>query len=205
MNSLGMTLRAALICGAATLGLAAQVRAADFVNGSFETGTSAGWTAQRWAVQGGGTDGSFEADTPCSGDPCTDLSNTSGNAELSQLLTGLTDGASYTVTFDARSNGTTPNALDVYVDSVEKLDLSDFAASFTTYTLGFTASGTTASFAVLGRNDPFITEVDNFHLSADGGAGGVPEPAAWSLMILGFGMAGAMARRQRLAGAYVQA
>jgi hypothetical protein len=32
-----------------------------------------------------------------------------------------------------------------------------------------------------------------------GGNGGIPEPATWSLMILGFGAAGAMLRRRRLA------
>lgn len=40
-------------------------------------------------------------------------------------------------------------------------------------------------------------EVDNFA----GGVGGVPEPATWAFMIMGFGGAGAMLRRRRAAAA----
>lgn len=194
-KTLGLLTGAALSAALALTGLAAPARAADFVNGSFETGDFTGWTAhQRWAVIGGGTDGSFEADTPCSGAPCTDPADTGGNAKLGQLLSGLTAGSSYTVSFDARSNGTTPNELDLYVDGALKLNLTNFAASYSSYSFDFTALGTTADFAVYGRNDPYISEVDNFRLSD---AGAVPEPATWALMLGGFGLAGAALRRRR--------
>jgi hypothetical protein len=41
--------------------------------------------------------------------------------------------------------------------------------------------------------------VNNRFLDPLAPAAGVPEPAAWTLMILGFGAAGAMLRRRRLA------
>jgi hypothetical protein len=44
--------------------------------------------------------------------------------------------------------------------------------------------------------------IDNFALSAiTGVGGGVPEPATWAMMISGFGLVGAAARRRRIAAA----
>lgn len=47
--------------------------------------------------------------------------------------------------------------------------------------------------------EPAVDDVKQFRLLAvDGGGGGaVPEPAAWAMMILGFGGVGAMMRRKR--------
>jgi hypothetical protein len=64
-------------------------------------------------------------------------------------------------------------------------------------TFSFVADGasTTVSFASGngGANCCFGAAIDNV------GVTGVPEPAAWGLMILGFGAAGATLRRRRAA------
>ncbi len=56
---------------------------------------------------------------------------------------------------------------------------------------------------VLSSDDIYGLAYDDFHFDlADNGGGtpgGVPEPASWALMILGFGLAGAALRRQRAA------
>jgi hypothetical protein len=59
---------------------------------------------------------------------------------------------------------------------------------------GFAPGSTTVGFG-LNR----LGVADNFSFDAVGGNGAVPEPAAWALMIGGFGLAGAAARTRRRA------
>ena len=59
----------------------------------------------------------------------------------------------------------------------------------TTYRVAFTVSGTN-----------FATVTDSINIQQ--GAGGVPEPATWGLMIMGFGGIGALLRRSRRAAAF---
>jgi hypothetical protein len=181
--------------GALTAGGAS---AAGFVNGSFEDGLT-GWTAQHWFSDLGGSDGSFSAATSCSDDPCMDpFDPLHRQARLAQTLTGLTGGASYTVTFEGNSHAIFPNALAVYADGVKKVSLINFNNGFATYGFDFVAGGTTADVEVFGRNDFFTVQVDNFRLTG-GPRGAAPEPAAWALMLGGFGLAGAAMRRKRAA------
>ncbi len=52
---------------------------------------------------------------------------------------------------------------------------------------------------VMSSNDGNGVTYDNFTFTVgDGGTGGIPEPAAWALMITGFGLVGGMARRRRM-------
>ncbi|MBL8770374.1 MAG: PEPxxWA-CTERM sorting domain-containing protein [Phenylobacterium sp.] len=72
----------------------------------------------------------------------------------------------------------------------------DLDSGFTTYTLAFTAGGAVTRLAF--QNVDAVTNdidsvVDNVSVSA-----AVPEPAAWALMIAGFGMTGAALRRRPL-------
>ena len=61
-----------------------------------------------------------------------------------------------------------------------------------TFTLGTATGSDSVTFA--GRNDPSYNTLDNVAVTAS-----VPEPAAWALMIVGFGLVGAAARRRGLA------
>ncbi|MFZ4688165.1 MAG: PEPxxWA-CTERM sorting domain-containing protein [Polymorphobacter sp.] len=76
---------------------------------------------------------------------------------------------------------------------VDPNTLTVTACSWTKYTLSFT--GTARSIMLAGPASYF----DNVTLGA--GAGGVPEPASWALLIAGFGLTGAAMRRQRAVAA----
>jgi len=64
-----------------------------------------------------------------------------------------------------------------------------------TYQLFYDAGGITSGSITMSTyfNNPGISHVDLF----DGGAGGVPEPATWAMMLLGFGGIGFAMRRGR--------
>jgi len=53
--------------------------------------------------------------------------------------------------------------------------------------------------------DPAGLAYDDFSFTVGGVGGGVPEPATWAIMLLGFGGLGAMLRRSRQAGALQRA
>jgi hypothetical protein len=81
-------------------------------------------------------------------------------------------------------------------------DSGFFRKAFTVATLDpyvATGASTTLSFVLksttnIGNNDPIF---DRVILERIGTTDGVPEPATWALMLLGFGSAGAMLRRRR--------
>ena len=68
--------------------------------------------------------------------------------------------------------------------------------SFTNYSINFVAgqAGTVAFNLGGGSGNNIGPVADNLNLSS---TGGVPEPATWAMMILGFGAAGSMIRRRR--------
>jgi hypothetical protein len=66
------------------------------------------------------------------------------------------------------------------------------------HTVNATATGHD-TLTVAFRNDPSYVRLDNFSVTAASPPGGVPEPAAWALMLTGFGAGGAMLRRRRAA------
>jgi hypothetical protein len=130
------------------------------------------------------------------------LNETNGSA--SRLITGLTIGTSYALSFllsgDNRpgqayvlnggiagltftvngtdgASGTNPGSLLSY----------GFTATSTSHTLSFSESSLTSASPI----------IDN--ISIESVAGVVPEPASWALLLAGFGMVGFAARRRRAA------
>jgi hypothetical protein len=179
-------------------------------DGGFEGGPGTGadpspWTADLWGIvhdAGVAHDGEFFARTGCTGAGCVDPKG--DPAQLSQDVGGLTVGADYTLSFFAgplNQNGSqiTPNALKVFWGDQLVLDLADITVSgYQPFTLHVTATSATQTLAFLGRNDFGGQILDDVSLVAvgDTGNGGVPEPAAWALMITGLGLAGTQLRRQ---------
>jgi len=180
-------------------------------DGGFEGGPGTGadpspWTGGLWGIihdAGVAHSGEFFARTGCTGAGCVDPA---GNpALIEQDVGGLTVGADYTLSFFAgtlNQNGPqiTPNALKVFWGDQLVLDLTDTNVSgYQPFTLHLTATTANQRLAFLGRNDFGGEILDDVSLVAvgDTGSGGVPEPAAWALMITGFGLAGARLRRQR--------
>ncbi len=178
-----------------------------FVNGGFESGDLTGWTltdagSGSWYVNGNGagtTLNNFSVPTNPGGGSF--VANTDqfgpGTHSLSQSFT-LAAGA-YTLSFDGRGNdhsgaGPAPDqriyvqvdGADIY-SGIMTLDWANY-----TFNLALGAGAHTISFNETDDRNFFSAGLDNASLSA-----GVPEPATWTLMIGGFGLAGAALRRRR--------
>ncbi|HPU15931.1 MAG TPA: PEPxxWA-CTERM sorting domain-containing protein [Polymorphobacter sp.] len=115
-------------------------------------------------------------------------------------VTGLQNGASYTLTFSiADRPGYGDNPLTVRFNAI---NLGTYAATSTlwaTHTTGtFVATGTTATllFEASG-NTGYDAGIGLDAVSIAGVPGAVPEPASWALMIGGFGLVGSALRRRR--------
>lgn len=126
------------------------------------------------------------------GDPLLTLSSNNQQGLAPQFQGGSLIGSDhYYRDFD-------PDNPDTYLDKVVRyngLAVLTFAHSASTFTLGFRAGGG----GWQGDYNPLDESygVDNVVISA----GAVPEPAAWAMMILGFGGAGVTIRRRRTAQA----
>lgn len=198
----------ALACATA---FPATAYAGPFINGSFETSSTnpgatfatlaGGSTAiNGWVVGGDSIDyigGYWNAQN---GSRSIDLS---GNAPGSIAQTFDTViGQVYNVTFFLGANGDGPppsktvsvgatgNATGNY--SVGSTPFPPNVTAWSPFNYVFTASGTstTLTFTSTGTT-AFGAALDNVNVTA------VPEPAAWALMILGFGAMGGVMRRRR--------
>jgi hypothetical protein len=126
---------------------------------------------------------------------------------ISQQISGLTVGNTYTLSFDwaaaqlANRTGATTEQLAVTLGGVtQTTDIiknpSEAFSGWKTVTMQFVATGAdeTLTFLSVGTPDglPPIAALDNVSLT-----GGVPEPATWAMMLVGFGGLGALIRRRR--------
>jgi len=132
--------------------------------------------------------------------------DTSVNGTLYQILTGLTVGVTYGLTFDwatgqiASRTGATTDSLNVQVGSLNQTfgpvaNPSGGATPWTTVSTLFTATSTSQKLSFLavgGPNGlPPVALLDNVSVTA------VPEPGTWAMMLLGFGAMGLSMRRRR--------
>jgi hypothetical protein len=211
----------------AALGLAAGGAHADaFQNGSFELGTfsndgngadtfNVGATAiTGWSAVGVGNI-SWDVGTafglaPDDGSHYVDLTGYSdlgagGWGGVAQSFTTVA-GATYSVTFDLGTDFPYANAgsgLTVAAGNASDSFLN-FDADHTGRTIwapetfSFKATGATSTLSFIGNSGAQFVGLDNVAVTETAGpTGGVPEPASWALMILGFGGAGAALRRRR--------
>ncbi|MBA3895755.1 MAG: choice-of-anchor C family protein [Sphingomonadaceae bacterium] len=187
-------------------------QAASFMNGSFEMGTNdpgAGFVALNtgdtsiagWTVGGAGIDyigGYWQA---ADGVRSIDLSQLDAGSVAQTFDTLI--GQAYRVTFFLAGNPDgAPNAKTVLTmasGGASQTDTFTVGAGnthanmgWTPFTYDFVANGlsTTLSFASQ-TGTPYGPALDNVSVLA------VPEPAAWALLIAGFGFAGAALRRRR--------
>ena len=147
----------------------------------------------------------------CTGNPagnCLDLvGNNNGGGIASVPTFTLTAGDTYTITFGGTlQSGATNPALTTFsvglglMSQSETVDTPYVPATFTlTFKPTVTQTGAALSFTTLVPADSVHGEViDHISLSeAAPSAGAVPEPAAWAMMLGGFGLVGTVARRRR--------
>jgi hypothetical protein len=201
----------ALAAGVAALALAGSASAGNLiVNGDFETGDLSGWSvvdsgSGSWfaTLNGAGsplnsfaspflaTGGDWNAQTDQGGP---------GSHDLSQTL--LLGGGNYKFQFDAYGNdqsgsgGAGDQQYLVIDDSTALLGpLVDPAWAHFSFDLTLGAGLHTFTFHENDDRSFYNAAVDNVSLTTSS----APEPAAWALMIGGFGLAGASLRRRKAA------
>lgn len=201
MNFRNTLLASAALALAAAFGSTAA-HANLLINGSFETGDLTGWSDTYGVLNpfgttyGAGMDGTYWAWVAGYETPIT----------LSQTVSGLTVGQTYTLSFLQASEGYNSDQVRVSVNGGPGTIFSSppyiaggpgngFWNVWVTQTYSFvaTSSTDTISFDTNGLNLACCdVGIDNVILSA-----GVPEPAAWALMLVGFGGLGAVLRSRR--------
>jgi choice-of-anchor C domain-containing protein len=215
-------LRNTLIVGVAAWGIATTAGAAAFTNGSFELSTAAtnpgsgfttllnGSTAiTGWTVGGDSIDYIGGYWQPEDGSRSVDLSG-NANGSISQTFDTVL-GQRYAVSFFLAGNPDGGPAAKVAITSATggpvqsdtfTVSGSDSRASmgWQAYTYNFTAASTstTLSFASA-TGTAYGPALDNVSVL------GVPEPATWAMMLMGFGGLGAVLRHRRSAGALLTA
>jgi choice-of-anchor C domain-containing protein len=209
----GVVLSAALAAGLAVAGGAG---AATFFNGSFESASvdpgatfvelNGGSTAiDGWTVGGDSIDYIGGYWQPQDGSRSIDLSG-KANGSVSQTFDTVV-GQSYLVNFFLAGNPDGGPAAKVAISSATggPVQSNTFTVTggdtrstmnWAPYTYRFKATGTSTvlSFASA-TGTPYGPALDNVSVS------GVPEPAEWALMLMGFGGLGVALRRRRAATA----
>jgi hypothetical protein len=122
-----------------------------------------------------------------------------GRGDIDWAITGLHPGQEYVLSFeDVTSSilGATPFSVSAF--GATPVDYES-GASFTTETLDFTPSTANGSIDFIGSaaSDNSLSAIDNLTISTISTAPGVPEPATWAMMLVGFGGLGAAMRRSR--------
>jgi choice-of-anchor C domain-containing protein len=215
-------LRNTLIAGVAAWGIATTAGAAAFTNGSFELSTAAanpgsafttlfgGSTAiTGWTVGGDSIDYIGGYWQPEDGSRSVDLSG-NANGSISQTFDTVA-GQRYAINFFLAGNPDGGPAAKVAITSATggpaqsdtfTVTGSDSHANmgWQAYTYNYTAASasTTLSFASA-TGTAYGPALDNVSVM------GVPEPATWAMMLVGFGGLGAVLRHRRSAGALLTA
>ncbi len=195
-----------LLLAAALLGSAGAAQATTIVNGGFEIGAPAsgyvtapppGWYLQFGTVDHIGT--YWQNGNNSLGS--VDLSG-NGNGSLAQDISTVI-GKLYTVTFQLAGNpdgGNVVKSLSVAANNGQAQFYAFDTTGATRTNMGwvnrtyqFTANSTTTTLSFAsGDTNAYGPAIDNVAI-----AGGVPEPATWAMLILGFGVIGGAMRRRR--------
>lgn len=130
--------------------------------------------------------------------PGADSADRNGGADLDSIVrfTAPTAGSYRYAGFFRVADNTSPNGVNVFAGSFSSALVGPFGTSVHFDEIASLAAGDTIDFRVNRAGDYYF---DSTGLAATVTA--VPEPAAWALMIGGFGMTGAMLRRRRTATA----
>ncbi|THD63455.1 PEPxxWA-CTERM sorting domain-containing protein [Phenylobacterium sp.] len=142
------------------------------------------------------------------GNDFLDLTGTTDQTPFSGVSQTLTtvSGQSYALTFDLGAQGSSgifggPISATASAGSTSDTFSFDGASGtnangtfWTPETLNFTATSTSTVISIVGNTGQEFIGLDNVSVAT---AGGVPEPASWALMLVGFGGLGAALRGSR--------
>jgi len=197
-------------CGVALL-CAAPAYAANLVtNGDFESDPGDG-SFVSWTITGDGVSDDMAFPNGGAHDAVFTASSFDASPGILSQDIATTPGASYRLQFALvdEAFGVT-DAFNVtfggFSAAISGLDAPFFYTPFSFNIDGSQVSGPTTTLSFQGFSDSFSGQpwnLDDVSLTA---AGGVPEPAAWALMLTGFfGMGGMLRRSRALAGGSLRA
>ena len=167
-------------------------------NGGFESNGGAfntnftGWTNSDWFVEDGSfqstpVEGSFAASTGCVGSYCN----------IGQNIATVA-GRSYTLSFafnpgtDVAPVGSGQGDTQAQVNGSTVIDINGGSHAWSFYSTTFTATGATTNINFAGYQNPAWSALDAVSVTSN-----APEPASWVMLIAGFGLVGAIARRRQ--------
>ncbi|HEU4968768.1 PEPxxWA-CTERM sorting domain-containing protein [Sphingomonas sp.] len=152
-------------------------------------------TAEGWNKSGPG-DG-IEIQNHAAGLPHSETNLVELDSNNNSAMSRMIEAGSYTLSFfySARPNiPSSSNGIDVLLDGVSIFNITGDGGAGTNWmeqTLSFSVgSGAELTFAATGTSDSLGGYLDDISLAP------VPEPATWALLIAGFGIVGAAARRR---------
>ncbi len=181
----------------ALLASASSASAANLVvNGGFETGDFSGWSSTGDTA---GTTVSWQV--PHSGTWHADIVPRIGYNHLEQSIQTIA-GHTYDVSFYLLHPPFLfvpfNNAFSASFDSQNLLTFTNALGwyQYTHFTSSITASSNSTLLSFNSATEAYY-ELDDVAVIDITPTGGVPEPASWALMIVGFGAAGAMIRRRK--------
>ena len=151
-------------------------------------------TAEGWTATAG--DG-IEIQNNAAGSPFSETNLVELDSNNNSAMSRLIDAGDYNLTFYYSARPNVPaasNGIDVLIDGVSIFNITGDGGAGTVWLpqfLNFSVGAqSTLTFAAIGTSDSLGGYLDNIALAE------VPEPATWAMMLGGFGLLGAAARRR---------
>jgi roadblock/LC7 domain-containing protein len=192
----------AMLTGTTTLAQAAVVYSDNFE--SYGGVSKITWVPEGgWSYSGEGNvdlvlNGDYAINLAGGSNVFVDLNGTPGSPSFQRVLDGLTVGQSYNLMFDLAGNhrGFPNDSVTVnFGGSSNTFSVADSNADFSTFSLNFIATGSSANISFM---DNFVegnrnvgTLLDNVSVTA------VPEPEVYGMMLMGLGLMGFVAQRRK--------